>query len=293
MLLTGFVSILLAAAGDSDSLRATIERVAREAQGRVGAAVVVLESGDSVAINEDQRFPMQSVYKLPIAMAVLNDVDRGALDLDRKVTVARRDLVPSPAHSPIRDKHPGGGVNLGLRELLWFAIVQSDGTASDVLLRIAGGPERVTNYLRKLGVQGVVVATSEAEMTRGEGMQYRNAASPNGVIALLRLLQKGQALSMPSRVLLQQFLIETDTGPNRIKGLLPAGTVVAHKTGTSQTVNGLTRATNDVGIVTLPDGRHMAVAIFVADSTANVTVRENVIARITRAAWDHWAEKSQ
>ena len=59
------------------------------------------------------------------------------------------------------------------------------------------------------------------------------------------------------------------------------------------TVNGLTRATNDVGIVTLPDGRHMAVAIFVADSTANVTVRENVIARITRAAWDHWAQKSQ
>jgi hypothetical protein len=77
-------------------------------------------------------------------------------------------------------------------------------------------------------------------------------------------------------------------GPRWIKGLLPADTLVAHKTGTSHTVGGLTRATNDVGIVRLPDGWHLAVAVFVADSKADEATREAVIARIARAAWDRW-----
>ena len=79
------------------------------------------------------------------------------------------------------------------------------------------------------------------------------------------------------------------TGPRRIKGLLSPTTTVAHKTGTSGTVNGLTRATNDVGLITLPDGKHLAVAVFVADSKANQAIRERVIAKIARAAWD-WGQ---
>jgi len=86
-------------------------------------------------------------------------------------------------------------------------------------------------------------------------------------------------------------MIHGPTGAHRLKGFLPEGTVVAHKTGTSGTSNGLTRATNDVGIVTLPDGRHMAIAVFVSDSKANEAVREGVIAKIARAAWDYWSGK--
>ena len=72
--------------------------------------------------------------------------------------------------------------------------------------------------------------------------------------------------------------------------MLPDGTVVAHKTGTSQTVNGVTAATNDVGLVTLPNGQHLAIAVFVSDSTANDTIREEVIAKVARAAWDEWSK---
>ena len=85
-------------------------------------------------------------------------------------------------------------------------------------------------------------------------------------------------------------MTETTTGPKRIKGLLPDGTVVAHKTGTSSTVNGMTAATNDVGLVTLPRGQHLAIAVFVSDSTADSAIREEVIAKVTRAAWEEWSK---
>jgi beta-lactamase class A len=84
---------------------------------------------------------------------------------------------------------------------------------------------------------------------------------------------------------------ESQTGRNRIRNLLPEGTTVADKTGTSWTRNGRTAATNDIGLITLPDGRHLALAIFVADSTAPDAIREKVIARIARAAWDQWVHE--
>ena len=109
------------------------------------------------------------------------------------------------------------------------------------------------------------------------------------MVVLLRALHEGRGLSEPSRALLLRLMTQTPTGSRRIKGLLPVGTVVAHKTGTSGTVKGLTPATNDVGLVTLPNGRHLAVAVFVSDSMANDSAREKVIARVARAAWDYWS----
>lgn len=288
-----YTLILLAtlAAQPQNGLREQMEQLSRQAQGRVGAAVLVIETGESVALRGDERFPMQSVYKMPIGMAVLREVDSGHLSLEHKVRVEASDLVPVKAHSPIRDKYPKGGVELSLRELLRFMMVESDGTASDILLRLAGGPQRVTRYLREIGIKGIVVATSEKEMTRGDLVQYRNWATPKAALELLRAFQAGRGLSAESRALLMQFMTETVTGPHRLKGILPAGTVVAHKTGTSNTANGLTRATNDVGIITLPDGKHLAIAVFVSDSRADEKTREGVIAKIAQAAWN-WSRQS-
>lgn len=273
-----------------DGLRRQLGLISRAARGRVGAAVMLLETGETVAIEGSARFPMQSVYKLPIGMAVLHRVDERALSLDEKVRVEVADFVPATMYSPVRDKFPKG-VELSVRELLRYTLIESDGTASDVLLRLAGGPSRVNEYLRGLNVVGVGVATTEQEMGRGEMVQYRNWAMPLEMLKLLRAVQEGRGLSAQSHALLLQLMTESVTGPHRIKGLLPAGTVVAHKTGTSGTVGGLARATNDVGIITLPDGRHLIVAVFVSDSRADEATRELVIAKIARAAWD-WAIQS-
>ena len=272
-----------------EQLRARMEEIARETGGPVGAASVVIEGGRVVSFNGARRFPMQSVYKLPIAMAVLRDVDAGRLRLAQKIDIRPEDLVPERLHSPLRDANPRG-VTVTIRELLRLLISESDGTASDVLLGLAGGAERVTKYLRGLGVDGVTVATTERAMAQGdEQVQYRNFATPESMLALLRALQEGRGVSRAGRRLLLDFMLKSTPGPRRLKGMLPEGTPVAHKTGTSNTVEGVTRATNDVGIVTLPDGRHMAVAVFVSDTKADADVREGVIAKIARAAWDCWA----
>ena len=270
-------------------LRQKWQRLGAPAGGRVGVAAMIVETGELVSWNGTQHVPMQSVYKMPIAMTVLRRVDEGRLRLDQKIQLQLTDLTPPQLHSPIRDKYPRAGVALTLRELLRAAIVDSDGTASDVLLRLVT-PDQVTGFLHELGVDDLTVVNFERELARDEQVQYRNWATPEAAVRLLRLLQEGHGLSAASRGLVLAWMTETQTGRRRIRRLLPAGTAVADKTGTSGTFMGLTAATNDIGLITLPQGRHLAIAVFVSDSKAQQSVREGVIARIARAAWNCWAK---
>ncbi len=270
------------------ALEQRMVRIAEAAGGRVGASALLIETGERASSNGDSRFPMQSVYKVPIAMAVLKRVDEGRLRLGTRVRVEAADLAPERVHSPMRDAFPRGGrLDPTLQELLRASIVESDGTASDLLLRLVP-PAEVSSFLRGIGVHGLIVATSEREMTRGEDVQYRNGATPDATVDLLALLQRGAALSEASGSALLEWMRATPIAPGRLRGQLPPGTPVAHKTGSSGTVGGMDRATNDAGIVTLPDGRHLAVAVFVSDSRADQRAREGVIAGIARAAWDCW-----
>ena len=181
------------------------------------------------------------------------------------------------------------GTRKTVRELVRYSLVESDGTASDVLLRLAGGPLTVTKYLRSLGISNLVIANSEMDMSWQR--QYDDWCTPEAAVQLLVILEKGTAGSESSRDLLLQYMQETDTGKNRIRKLLPKGTTVADKTVASGTQDGRTAATNDTGLVTLPDGRYMAIAIFVIDAEASDEIRDEVIAEIARAAWDEWVAK--
>lgn len=273
----------------NDELSSQIEQFASASKGRVGVAATVLETGESVSINPHEHFPMQSVYKLPIGMAVLRQVDAGKIKLDQRVLVKKSDFVKPGQRSPIRDQHPNGA-ELTVGELMQMMVSESDGTASDVLMALAGGPDAVMGCLKEFGINEMVVANTEKEFAEDWQTQYRNWASPEGAVALLRALQEGRGLSEESRTLLLKFMTESPTGPRRLKGLLPKDSVVAHKTGTSGTRDGVTAATNDIGIVTLPSGRHLAIAVFVADSPADETTREQVIAKVARAVWDKWGD---
>ena len=276
----------LCGSGSSANLQKQFETIAKAAKGKVGVAVELLESRESVTLNAQEHFPMQSVYKLPIAMAALHQVDERKIKLEQPIEITTNDFAIG-MHSPVRDAHPLG-TTLTLSNLLQQMISASDGTACDVLLRLLNCPSAVDGYLRSLGLTNIVVATSEKEIGQDELAQYRNWATPEAFNVLLRRLSEGRDLSASSRQILLQFLTDTSTGPRRIKGLLPAGARVAHKTGTSQTVKGLTRATNDAGIISLPDGRHLVITVFISDSTADTATRDMVIAKVARAAWDHW-----
>lgn len=265
--------------------------LARTSGGRVGVCVQAVEGGAKEELNGSERFPMQSVYKLPIAMAVLDAVDRKALTLNQKVSLSAKDMADVQFHSPLRDRYPNGGIDVSVRDLIRAAIAESDGVASDILYRLAGGGPRVTAWLRGRGIRDMAVVATEREMSKDPLVQYRNYSTPCAAVALLHAVQRGQGLSPGARDLLLKDLTESVPGARRIKGLLPPGTPVAHKTGTDATRAGLTRATNDIGIITLPDGRHLAVAVFVKDSTADETTRERTIAAAARAAFDALMKK--
>lgn len=270
----------------NNSLRSEVSLIAQDAKGTVGVSIENIETGDTLSLNGEYHCPMQSVFKFPIAMDILNLVDSGKLSLEQKVHLNQLDFADTTTWSPIRDKYHGKDTDVTLDELLQYVVTQSDNTACDKLLEIAGGVKRVEDYIHSTGVKGVAIAATEKQMHADNTLQYKSWCEPIEMTHLLKLLYEGKCLSKSSTAYLLTTLEKTATGTKRIKGLLPVGTVVAHKTGSSGTINGFTPATNDAGIITLPNGKHLIITVFVTDSKASDTTREAVIARIAKAAYD-------
>ena len=267
-------------------IKKEMRKFAEQAKGKVGVAALHLTTGEYFSLNGDQHFPMQSVYKLPISMAVLKQFETGRLDLSQKVAVTKEDFVRQGMASVIRDKFPEGR-EISVRDLIWYAMVESDGTASDVLLRVVGGPERVQSYLAGYGITDMRVVNSEKEIGRDWETQYENWSTPEAAVSLLKILNDEGNLAPPYRQMLLDDMAASKPGAARIRGLLENARV-EHKTGTGGTQNGITSATNDIGIVHLPSGRKFAIAVFVSDSPGDLKTREATIAKITKVMWNHW-----
>jgi beta-lactamase class A len=273
-----------------DSLKTKIERISEKAMGNVGVAVICLEDKDTLTVKGDNRFPMQSVYKFPLALAVLDQVDKGILSLNQKIFVQKEDLLPE-TWSPLRGKYPDGNVNLTLDELLTYTVSASDNNGCDILFKLLGGPRIVNEYVHGLGIKDISIVATEEEMHKDWNVQFTNWCTPTAMGNLLNKFNKGEILSQKSTKFLRRIMEETSTGPKRIKGLLPAETIVAHKTGSSgRNEEGIMGALNDVGIVTLPNGNHFAIVVFISNATADENVCENIIAEITKVVWDWYVE---
>lgn len=283
--IVSLISLSVKAQSDS-SLRAQIQLIAQGAKGTVGFAMLGIENRDTTSYNGRLHLPMQSVMKFPIAVTMLHQIDEGKFTLDQLIHVDKNDLPET--YSPLRDKFPQGDVDVSIRDLLSYMVSLSDNDACDILLKTLGGPEVVDTYMHSFGVKQIAIKASEFEMAQAWNVQFTNWVMPKEMIRLLDIAQKPNFLSKPNHDYLWKILTATSTGPNQIKGLLPAGTVVAHKTGRSGTNDqGISAATNDVGIITLPNGKHLAVAIFVTNSTLDLPARELVIASIAKAAYDY------
>jgi beta-lactamase class A len=288
--------------------------------GVVGAAALHLGSGRLTSLNGNERFPLASVCKLPVAMNLLALVDEGRFALSQEIEVLPRDVVSSV--SPLAGRWPEQR-RFPLKEMIELMIARSDNTAVETLFRIGGEGPAMAARFRQWKIQGVRVDRSERQcaLDRNGVLHYpppaewtdeiihaliakttpdvqyratrrylrdpRDTGTPNGTVHLLARAFHGEALSKPSTAFLVEILKSTRTFPTRLKGLLPAGTVVAHKTGSTGNVKGLTAATNDSGVIFLPDGGLLAVSVYVKASTRNDEGRDKIIARIARAAFDH------
>jgi beta-lactamase class A len=273
----------------SETLSNKIEAIIRNKKATVGVSILNLSNGDTLTVNKTHHFPMQSVYKFHLALAVLNQVDKGKFSLNQNIFVKKTDLLPN-LYSPMREKYPEGNINLPLSEILKYTVAQSDNSACDLLFRLIGGTEVVNNYIHKIGVKDINIVATEEVMQKDWQVQYTNWSTPIAATQLLQKFYQKKILSQSSQDFLWKTMVETTTGPNKIRGLLPKEAVVAHKTGFSGKNNdGLTGATNDIGIIILPNGQKLAIALFVSNSTETEIVNESIMAEIAKAVWNYYA----
>jgi beta-lactamase class A len=310
---------LLAAATDPAlaRLEQQIDYVAHATDGIVGVGAVHVETGRSVSLRGSEGFPMASAFKLPVAVQIMALVDEGRLTIDKMVPLAPPDLHPGSGRLTELFFHPG--VSLSIANLMELMLVISDNTAADVLLREAGGPPAVTARMRALGLTGIRVDRStavfisawqgaknlppESEWTRdlwdklynavperdhmrarrAEMNDPRDTATPDDMTKLLLRIWRKEILTPQSAGVLLDIMDRCQTGKSRIKGMLPQGTGVAHKTGS------LGGVANDVGIMTLPgDAGHVAISVFTKASNRPEEASERAIAEVSRTIYDYF-----
>ncbi|WP_181008400.1 class A beta-lactamase [Sphingomonas montanisoli] len=283
---------------------------------RVGIAAVHLESGAALSVNGDEAFPMASAYKLAAVLTLLHQVEQGRFTMDQMIPVDDALRVQSGG---ISTSMPHPGIALSVANLIDLTITRSDNTAADMVTQMVGGPAAITAWLRSVGIEGQRVdrdvaglifdykhLTPEAGRNQAQTLARvmslrddnpdepnstldpafiadpRDSSTPDAMVALLAKLQRGQLVDAEHTAWLLDVMAHTVTGAKRVKGLLPPRTVFAHKTGT------LVGICADVGILTLPGGGHVAVAIFVKSHDDGAKA-EAIIAEAGRTIYDGMA----
>jgi beta-lactamase class A len=286
MLFAFFIQAVLAqAALGQAGLQGQIRGISADAHGKVSVACSLPGTSLNCDLDAHARPPMQSVFKLPLAATTLHLIEEGKFSLEQHVRFLASDRILPHTHSPLQDKYPDAEVDVPLGELVRLAVSESDNVAADIVLRVIGGPEVVDGYIESIGVTGFHLEDDERGLSRDVAVQYRNWFEPAGAVQLLRRISDNSPLTPQHTQMLLNWMQDTSSGQHRIEGELPTGTIVMHKTGSSGTAGGVTFATNDIGLITLPGGRRLAIAIFVTDSTADDATRDAVIARIAKVTY--------
>jgi len=211
-----------------------LSELVRSRPGDFGVAALDLTTGETLSVRGDEPFPMASTVKIGVAALYLKQVELGRRSLD--------DVIKGQS----------------ARSLVTAMITRSNNAATDILLNDLGGPDALQQWVQLNGLSGMRVDRTIAQLLAAKRDLYdlRDSSTPNGMIGLLRKLDGGQLLKPEGRDYLLGLMARCSTGSNRMRALLPSGTPIQHKTGT---LNGLTA---DVGFITLPDGRRIAVAFF-------------------------------
>ena len=274
-----------------DSLTLKIENVLKTKNAKVGVAIFKSNEKDTLKINNDFHFPMQSVMKFPIALAVLSEIDKGNLSFEQEIEITPQDLLPK-TWSPIKEKFPNG-TTLTIEQILNYTISESDNIGCDILLKLIGGTDSVQKFLTANHFSDISIKANEEQMHKDWNTQYQNWATPTAINKLLidTYNNKNQLFSKKSYDFIWDVMRETTTGSNRLKGQLPKNTVVAHKTGTSGINNGIAAATNDVGVITLPNGQLIFISVFVAESKETSEINEKIISDIAKITWNYYLNK--
>ena len=284
-------TLLLFFLGYSQSLKKEINQIIKGKNATVGVSVLDFESNKSISINGNKKLPMLSVFKFHIALTVLDQVDQGKLSLDQNIFIKKEELLEN-TWSPIRENYPEGNFDMTLGKLIKYTVAQSDNNGCDILLRLIGGTETVQKFINSKGVKNFQIKADEEKMHQGYEFMYWNWTTTNASNTLLKNFYDGKIVSKSSTDFLMKTMLETNTGANKIVAQLPKGTWVAHKTGSSgKNEKGLTIAENDMGIITLSNGKQYALSVFVSDSMESETTNTKMVADISKLVFDYFSKK--
>lgn len=269
------------------SLETQINSIIKNKKATVGISVLGFENGFTYNKNADKKLPMQSVFKFHIAAAVLDYADKGKLSLDQKVTLNQSNLHEN-TWSPLREKYPNGGI-VSLSEIIEYTVAKSDNNGCDILLKLLGGTQVVQKFMNAKGVKNFQIKYNEEAMHKDWNAQYENYTTMNSAVDVLKKFYDGKLLSKKSTDYLMKIMLSTSTGINKLIEQLPKDTPAARKTGSSGKNNaGLTGAENEIAIITLPNGKHYAIAVFVSNSTETAEVNCRMISDISKTVWDYF-----
>lgn len=275
-------------AQSTENLRKEIHRIISAKNATAGISIKNIENKDTLSINGHMNMPMMSVFKFHIALAVLDQVDKGKLKLHQKFLIKKEELLPD-TWSPIRDEFPDGNVNMTLDQLLKYTVSHSDNNGCDILLRMMGGPETVQKFIRKQGIKDITIKLDEEQMGKAWENLYVNVTTPEATTLLLEKFYKGKILKKNTTDYLYRIMVQTSRGLTWMKAGLPSGTELAHRTGISgNNQDNLRAAMNDVGIFKLPNGQHIILSVYLKNITEERADTEKIIADITNAAYTHY-----
>ncbi|HYF67426.1 MAG TPA: class A beta-lactamase, subclass A2 [Ohtaekwangia sp.] len=273
-----------------ETLRKDIEQITRSKNAVVGVAISGIDNGDTLSIHGTNHFPMQSVFKFPIALAMLAEIDKDNFSLEQKIKINKTELLPG-LWSPIREKFPDG-TTLTIREIIEYTISLSDNVGCDILLKLLGKPQAVETYFSNNNFKDIAIKINEETMQNNWDLQFQNWITPKESNRILQAFyeNKNSLLSHKSHDFVWKTMKATQTGKNRLRGQLPEETIVAHKTGWSGTnkTTGVTAAVNNIGIIFLPNGKYFIISVFVTESKEDLKTNERIISDIAKAAWDYF-----
>lgn len=267
------------------SLESIVKSVTDGKKATVGVAVIT-DEGNVQAVNDTVRFPLMSVFKFHGALAVLHQLDQQQLPLETELLIGKDDLLPK-TYSPLRDKYPNGNIKMSVADLLRYSISLSDNNACDILLKYVGGPEVVDAYVKKQGVDGFSISATEQIMNGKVGNERLNWTVPSSAAQVLKVFFDRPLFASPYKNFLEQIMIETSTGLNKLRAGLPTDVILGHKTGSSlRTQEGVRLADNDAGFVRLPNGKQYYIAVFVMHSLEDDATNAAMVADISRKVYD-------
>ncbi len=273
----------------ASSLEARIADLANPARGRIGVAAMDLSTGEEVLVLGEQLFPMASTSKIAIAAAYLDLVERGRFSLTSEFPLMLP-VASAKFSSPKAPVRPGN--YMPAIDLIEIMITRSSNPATDALLAAVGGPDVVNGWMRRHGFHDFSLNRDIATLVRDDGevdpatrIDPRDAITPRGMARFLGALYRGEFLSPQSRSVILGAMSRTVTGKRRIPALMPYDARVSHKTGS------LNNTSSDVGLIEYPDGRVIAVAIYVTGQGTRAA-REDKIAEIARALYDGFAARA-